>query len=74
MAVSPDPAAAHWDPATVEAILAETLQLAAVRAVDPDALTSTGQLLPAAYLAFNPGDPSDPSRPPDTVSSRLIES
>jgi len=73
VAVSPDPAASHWDPPTLEAILAETLQLAAVRAVDPDALTSTGQLLPAAYLAFNPGDAHVPSGPPDTVSTRLIE-
>lgn len=66
VAVHPDPSQTMWDSNTLEAVLLETVDLAAVRAVDPDALNDTGQLLPAAYLAFNPNDP------PDTVSTVLV--
>lgn len=43
-----------WTVEAVEATLRETIDLARVRAVDPDALQYVGQLLPAAYLAANP--------------------
>jgi hypothetical protein len=76
LGVHPDPEAASWDPETLEAVLLETIDLVAIRRVDPDALVvngsggltpaGIGQLLPAAYLAFNPASP------PDTVSSTIL--
>jgi hypothetical protein len=42
-----------WDAELVEAILAETLDLARVRTVDLDSVRDVGQLLPALYLPFN---------------------
>ena len=66
LAVSPDPAS-PWTAATLEAIVAETLELAKLRAVDHDALTSLGHVLPAIFLANNAG--GDPAG--DTVSSGL---
>ena len=68
LAVSPDPTQ-PWDTATLEAILAETLELARLRAVDYDALAGLGQLLPAVFLAHNAG--GDPHG--DTVSSVLSQ-
>jgi hypothetical protein len=66
LAVSPDPSM-PWDAGTLEAIVAETLELAKLRAVDYDAISSLGQLLPAVFLANNVG--GDPAG--DTVSSSL---
>jgi hypothetical protein len=44
---------AAWSLSTLEAILRQTLELAALRAVDEDALQGAGQFLPAAYFASN---------------------
>ncbi|HEX7312647.1 MAG TPA: hypothetical protein VF297_01930 [Pyrinomonadaceae bacterium] len=43
----------YWSLETLEATLAETLELAKLRAVDPDALKGAGQFLPALYFAVN---------------------
>jgi hypothetical protein len=53
IAVPPDPAA-PWSTATLEAVLAETLDAARMRAVPAEALQATTQLLPALQFAFNP--------------------
>lgn len=55
LAVPPDDREV-WDLATLEAILLETLELAKLRAVDPDALAGVeevGHFLPALYSAIN---------------------
>ncbi len=66
LAVAPD-LAKPWDAFTLEAIVTETLELAKLRAVDYDAISSLGNLLPAVFLANNVG--GDPAG--DTVSSSL---
>jgi hypothetical protein len=58
---APPAKAAHWSLDWLEAILLETLELAKLRAVDPDLLADMGSLLPATWLAFN--------RSNDTVST-----
>jgi hypothetical protein len=50
-----------WTVADLQRVLLETLDLARLRAVDAEALDSTGHYLPAAYLAFNASN--------DTVST-----
>jgi len=52
LAVPPDPRRG-WSLASLEAVLLETLDLAKLRAVDPDALEQVGHFLPALYFAFN---------------------
>ncbi len=52
LAVPPDPRRG-WSLETLEAILLETLDLAKLRAVDPDAMEQVGHFLPALYFAFN---------------------
>jgi len=56
-----------FSPADLEAIVTETLELAKLRAVDYDALSGLGHVLPAIFLANNVG--GDPGG--DTVSSQL---
>ncbi len=53
VAVPADLSAPTWTAAALEQTLTEALALAKIRAVDQDALTSTGQLLPAFYIASN---------------------
>jgi hypothetical protein len=53
LAVPPDPTATTWDPATLLAIVRETLELAKLRAVEGDLLGEVGQVLPAILLASN---------------------
>lgn len=53
IAVPPD-RAAPWSTASLEAVLAETLDAARMRAVPAEALEATTQLLPALQFAFNP--------------------
>ncbi|GAA4329758.1 hypothetical protein GCM10023165_02820 [Variovorax defluvii] len=55
LAVPPAPDE-DWTIAGVWRVLAETLDLAKLRAIDPEALTNTAQYLPALYLAFNAKD------------------
>ena len=55
IAVPADTSVPYWTQAAVERVLTETLTLAMIRPVDQDALQSTGQLLPAFYLANNVG-------------------
>jgi hypothetical protein len=45
-----------WTIASLHRVLAETLDLAKLRAIDAEALTGTAQYLPALYLAFNAKD------------------
>ena len=52
LAVCPDDRAA-WDLDLVQAILAETLTLAKLRAVDLNSIQEVGQILPALYFPFN---------------------
>ena len=52
LAVSPDPSR-PWDLATLEAVLAETIDLAKMRLVDLDALPWAGRFLPATLVADN---------------------
>lgn len=42
-----------WTVGSLQQVLLETLDLARIRAVDPDALDEVGHYLPASYLAFN---------------------
>jgi hypothetical protein len=42
-----------WTVWSLQQVLLETLDLARIRAVDPDALDEVGHYLPALYLAFN---------------------
>jgi hypothetical protein len=52
LAVPPDPAR-DWDVATLYRVLAETLDLAKLRAIGPDALGEVAHYLPASFLALN---------------------
>jgi hypothetical protein len=52
IAVPPD-ARAPWTVWSLQQVLLETLDLARVRAVDPDALDEIGHYLPALYFAIN---------------------
>jgi hypothetical protein len=52
LAVAPE-LGQSWDIETLEAVLLETLELAKLRAVDPDALAELGHYLPALYFARN---------------------
>jgi hypothetical protein len=58
---APPAKAPQWSLDWLEAILLETLELAKLRAVDPDSLAGAGSLLPATWLSFN--------RANDTVST-----
>ncbi len=42
-----------WTVWSLQQVLLETLDLARIRAVDPDALDEVGHYLPASYVAFN---------------------
>ena len=57
LAVKPD-AFPEWTMEAVEGSVLEALELAKIRAVDPDALGALGHYLPALYFAFNSGGPS----------------
>jgi hypothetical protein len=52
LAVAPD-ATVPWDVGTLEAVLLETLDLASLRLVDPDAMEELDHYLPALYFALN---------------------
>jgi hypothetical protein len=45
-----------WTTETLRRVLMETLDLAKLRAVDPEALGAAGQFLPGIYLALNTED------------------
>ena len=47
----------EWTLASVEGTILEALDLARLRAVDPDALNALGHYLPALYFAYNAGGP-----------------
>jgi hypothetical protein len=49
----PPVAGVDWTADTLRRVLVETLDLAKIRAVDPEVLGETGQYLPGLYLAFN---------------------
>jgi len=53
LAVPPD-TGAPWTVWSLQQVLLETLDLARIRAVDPDVLGEVGHYLPALYFAFNP--------------------
>ena len=42
-----------WTVWSLQQVLLETLDLARIRAVDPDALEEVGHYLPAMYFAWN---------------------
>jgi hypothetical protein len=52
LAVCPD-ARAAWDQDLVQAIVAQTLELARIRAVDLASIQQVGQILPGLYFPFN---------------------
>jgi hypothetical protein len=52
LAVAPD-TAASWTPATLQATVAQALDIARIRAVDPESLDEVGHFLPALYFAAN---------------------
>jgi hypothetical protein len=56
LAVQPDDFA-EWTFEAVEGSVLEALDLAKLRAVDPDALGALGHYLPALYFAYNAGAP-----------------
>ena len=56
LAVRPDDFA-EWTFEAVEGSVLEALDLAKLRAVDPDALGALGHYLPALYFAYNTGGP-----------------
>jgi hypothetical protein len=56
LAVRPDDFA-EWTFEAVEGSVLEALDLAKLRAVDPDALGALGHYLPALYFAYNAGGP-----------------
>ena len=62
----PPNSAAQWTLDTVEGTLLEAIDLAHLRAVDPDTLGAVGHFLPALFFAVNFG-----ASPPDTVSTDL---
>ena len=45
----------EWTMEAVEGTVLEALDLAKIRAVDPDALANLGHYLPALYFAYNAG-------------------
>jgi hypothetical protein len=47
----------EWTMEAVEGSVLEALDLAKIRAVDPDALGSLGHYLPTLFFAFNTGAP-----------------
>ena len=49
----------EWTFEAVEGSVLEALDLAKLRAVDPDALGALGHYLPALYFAYNTGGPHD---------------
>jgi hypothetical protein len=56
LAVSPDESSARWEMTALEAIVLETLDLARLRAVDPETLdqhSDVGELLPALSFTLN---------------------
>lgn len=63
LAVRPDDFP-EWTLEAVEGSVLEALDLAKLRAVDPDALGALGHYLPALYFAYNAGGPR-----PDAVST-----
>ena len=62
LAVPPDPEQ-PWNLWSLQQVLLETLDLARIRAVDPDALDEVGHYLPAMYFAVNNAN--------ETVSTNL---
>jgi hypothetical protein len=56
LAVKPDDFP-EWTMEAVEGSVLEALDLAKIRAVDPDSLTALGHYLPALYFAYNAGAP-----------------
>ena len=56
IAVRPDPAQPQWSLGDLTATLNETLDLAKVRAVEPEIIGETRQALPALYLTANVAD------------------
>ena len=52
LAVPPDPDL-QWSVWSLQQVLLETLDLARIRAVDPDSLDEIGHYLPALYFAAN---------------------
>jgi hypothetical protein len=65
LGVQPD-ATPQWTLASVEATIIEAIELAHLRAVDPDSLGVVGHFLPALFFATNLGSPT-----PDTVATDL---
>jgi hypothetical protein len=57
---------AQWTLTNVEGTLLEAIELAHMRAVDPDTLAAVGHFLPALFFAVNFATPT-----PDTVSTDL---
>ena len=55
LAIAPD-GAVDWTPAALEATVSEALDLARIRAVDPESLDQVGHFLPALYFAANLND------------------
>lgn len=53
LAVPPDMTVTHWTENTLEQVLIETLELAHIRAVGPEALEELSQFLPALHFSFN---------------------
>jgi hypothetical protein len=53
LAIPPDPDQ-PWNLWSLQQVLVETLDLARLRTVDPDALAKVGHYLPALYFAVNP--------------------
>ncbi len=52
LAIAPDPSS-DWTPATLEATVSQALDIAKIRAVDPESLDEVGHFLPALYFAAN---------------------
>jgi hypothetical protein len=63
LAVPPD-GQSEWSVRSLQKTLLDTLDLAKIRAVDPEALDEVAHFLPALYFAFNDAD--------DTVSSDFL--
>jgi hypothetical protein len=55
--------APNWDFASLEAVIAESIDLAKIRAVDAEQVGTLGQMLPAIFLADNPSE--------DTISTKF---